>query len=110
MKYIAILIILTGCATRQKPLCRHIVLSQYAAFKDAGYETEIWHMENDNPALSGGFKYHAAVRIKVDGQWQWVEQPALTFTTTKQQPTGTTLREKMDPRTLIEWAEKETGK
>ena len=105
MKLLAILTALTlaGCATtRQEALCRHIVLSQYAAFTDAGYEAEIWHLNNTNPTES---KYHAAVRVKVIGRWLWVEQQATTYTTTTQQPTGTTLRRKLSASEVLRWAE-----
>jgi len=107
MKYLALLLLLTGCATpTKKPLCRHIVLAQYAAFRDAGYEAEIWQLNNINPQ-SAGSKYHAAVRVKVCGQWLWVEQQSLTFTTTTQQPFGTTLRRKLSASEVLEWAERE---
>ena len=104
---VAMALSVSGCLTpAQKPLCRHIVLSQYAAFVDAGYETEIWHMKNDSPAKAGGFKYHAAVRIKKDGKWLWVEQPKLIFTTTVEPPMGTTLTRKMAFSEVSGWAER----
>jgi hypothetical protein len=97
--------LLTGCATRptKTPLCRHIVLSQYAAFKDAGYETEIVQLENLIPA---SHKYHAAVRIKTtNGKWLWVNQPPTTFTTTPNQPTGTAIKRKLQPSEVLRWTE-----
>ena len=106
MKYFLILLfvtLLTSCTTMEEPLCRHIVLSQYAAFKDAGYQTEIWHMKNNNPEKAKGFKYHVAIRIKVEGKWQWVTQPQITFTTSEAQPRGTTLLRKMKLNEVVAW-------
>jgi len=114
MKTLAILacLFLASCSTTaRRPLCRHIVLSQYAAFVDAGYEAEIWHMENRNPAQAGGFKYHAAVRIKKGGQWQWVQQPQIFFTTTTKRPQGTKLLKKLEFGQVAGWTkQKEKGK
>lgn len=99
---IGVIIGLCSCTTSQKPLCRHIVLAQYAAFKDAGYETEIWHMQNNDPEESG-FKYHVAVRVKVDGQWEWVTQPSIVFTTVTTQPRGTELLRKIEFSEVSGW-------
>jgi hypothetical protein len=106
---LAVLILLvttTGCGTTATPLCRHVVLSQYAAFVDAGYETELWHMKNKNPERANGFKYHVAVRIKKDGKWLWVEQPKLVYTTTTQAPSNTDLLRKMEFSEVAGWVKK----
>jgi len=93
----------SGCGTTATPLCRHVVLSQYAAFVDAGYETEICHMKNKYPEKAGGFKYHAAVRIKKDGKWLWVEQPKRVYTTTAQAPINTIMLRKMEFSEVAGW-------
>jgi len=96
-------LLLSGCGTTATPLCRHVVLSQYAAFVDAGYETEICHMKNKYPEKAGGFKYHAAVRIKQDGKWLWVEQPKRVYTTTTQAPSNTIMLRKMEFSEVASW-------
>lgn len=93
----------TGCGTTARPLCRHVVLSQYAAFVDAGYETEICHMKNKDPEKAGGFKYHAAVRIKKGGKWLWVEQPRIVYTTTTQAPSNTIMLRKLEFSEVAGW-------
>jgi hypothetical protein len=103
MKYLALMIclLLVGCQSHQiKPLCRHIVLAQYAACKDAGYETELVHLKNRNP---GTHLYHVAVRIKTRDGWQWVEQPEITFTTTKHRPQGTDIMRKLKFSEVVDW-------
>jgi len=92
-----------GCGTTATPLCRHVVLSQYSAFVDAGYETEICHMKNKKPEQAGGFKYHAAVRIKKDGKWLWVEQPKIVYTTTTQAPINTIMLRTMEFSEVASW-------
>ena len=105
---ILIALCLTSCNTvSQKPLCRHIVLSQYAAFVDAGYEAEIWHLHNLKP---GKYKYHIAVRTKIDGQWQWVRQQNMTYTTTTEQPPNTRLRKKMTIQEVVNWIKTKQNK
>ena len=77
MKYILTLLILalTSCHTVQ-PLCRHIVISQYLAYRDQ-YECEIVAMQNENPYP---YPKHLAVRIKTNNGWQWISQD-ITFST-----------------------------
>jgi len=79
-------LLLSGCSTTATPLCRHVVLSHYAAFVDAGYETEICHMKN-----------------KKDGKWLWVEQPKLVYTTTTQAPINTIMLRKMEFSEVAGW-------
>ena len=86
------------------PLCRHVVLAQYAAFKDAGYEVELVHMANNRTALRG-FKYHVALRVKQGNEWHWVDQPPTTYTTTTQQPAGTTIRRTMSFKEVAGWVQ-----
>jgi len=103
---LAIALCASGCGTTATPLCRHVVLSQYAAFVDAGYETEICHMKNKDPEKAGGFKYHAAVRIKQDGKWRWVEQPQVIYATTAQAPSNTILLRTMEFSEVAGWVTK----
>jgi hypothetical protein len=102
---IACLLALSSCCHTERPLCRHIVLSQYAAFKDAGYDAEIWHMSNLDPKAAGGFKYHVAVRVRKNSNepWQWVAQPQTSYHTTPNQPTNTKLRKRLSPERVLSW-------
>ncbi len=99
------LVTVSSCTTyTAKPLCRHIVLSQYAAYQDAGYQVQLVHMENVNPAKAGGFKYHVALKVRKDGgEWQWVEQPEVQYTTTTAKPYGTTALRPMDFAEVSKW-------
>ncbi len=100
-----LMMLLTSC-TGVQALCRHQVLAQYAAFKDAGYEAEIWHMKNLNPEDADGFKYHVALRVKVGSDWQWVKQPVVAYETTTQAPPNTILLRKMQFGEVSGWVEK----
>ena len=96
---------------RQKALCRHIVLAQYAAFKDAGYDVEIWQFVNKFPSKANGFKSHVALRVKKGkSNWVWVKQPATTYTTTSRMPKNTILLRKMDFLEIVEWVDKPNSK
>ncbi len=100
MRYLILTIaLLTGCATI-KPLCRHEVLSQYAACMEQGYETEIWHMRNTAPSTH---KYHVAVRIKKDGRWQWLEQGRTPYRITRYRPNNTELIREMEFEEVVKW-------
>ncbi len=87
------LLALISCATI-KPVCRHIVLSQYAAAVDAGYEARIVTFKN--PAemrKKTGYKYHQAVEVCSNGEWgHWVSQPPTSWAITRKQPAGIILR------------------
>jgi uncharacterized protein YpmB len=91
----------------QEALCRHIVLSQYSAYKDAGYEVEIWHMDNADPKTAG-FKYHVAIRVRKNEneEWLWVEQDKTLYRTTSEQPKDTKLRKQMTFDQVIKWVKK----
>lgn len=69
--FILALVLLIGCTTSVVPLCRHTVLAQHAAASDYGYETETWLIKNPTGSK---WKYHAAVRVKVEGEWRWLQQ------------------------------------
>jgi len=62
-------------------------------------------MKNKDPNKAGGFKYHAAVRIKQDGKWRWVEQPKIVYTTTTHAPSNTILLRKMEFSEVAGWVE-----
>jgi len=115
MKLLTILVTLltvtlTSCTTpSQRPLCRHIVLSQYAAFKDAGYPTRIVHLKNTSTLNTPKFKYHAAVQIQsptAPNEWLYVEQPPITFTTTTTPPPNTQFIKILNPKTVLQWTER----
>jgi len=108
MKYLWLSLCLWLCTTcvhlpSPRPLCKEEILSQYATFVNAGYETEIIHLENYDPVAAYGFKYHIAVRVKVDNKWFWVEQPAIRYVLTKNQPTNTRILKKMELEQVIKW-------
>ncbi len=89
----------------EKVLCRHIVLSQYATFVDAGYEAELWHMKNKYPEKANGFKYHIALRVRKtkDDPWEWVDQPSMSYTTSSSQPKDTELLRQMKLKEVVDW-------
>ena len=102
--HIILACVLVGCQSDGlSPLCRHVVLSQYAAFKDAGYECELWHMENNNPENANGFQYHIALRVNTKGGWKWVEQQSVTYRTSFNQPNNTMLRRKVSFNEVANW-------
>lgn len=111
---LTILLTVTSCTTpSRRPLCRHIVLSQYAAFKDAGFTTELVHFKNTTTLTTPKFKYHIAVRIKSpntpDAPWLYVEQPPITFTTTTTPPPNTQFLKTVNPKTVLQWTERVKG-
>ena len=80
-----------SCGVTVRPLCRHIVLAQAAAFSDAGYEVETWLIKNQTPV--NGYAFHTAVRVRQSGgEWLWVDQPPIEFTATTKQPKGVLLK------------------
>jgi len=91
---IGLLMLATGCVTIT-PVCRHIVLSQYAAAIDAGYEARyVTFLNPPEVRKKTGYKYHVAVEVKEGDMWgNWVPQPKTSWTTTRQQPTGIILRQ-----------------
>jgi len=66
------------------------VLSQHAAASEQFEKVETWLIKN--PDMRSGYRYHAAVRIWKDGQWQWLEQPPTVWTITIKQPKGVLLK------------------
>lgn len=86
-----------------RPVCRHIVLSQYAAYRDAGYTVELWHMKNTDVGGAGGYAYHIALLVKTPDGDRWVEQPPVMYYTTSNKPPGTTLLRRMSYDEVSAW-------
>ena len=89
---ILLVLLFVGCAPTYRPLCKHVVLSHYAAARDQGAEAELWFMKNTKP---GPFKYHVACRRKFGDSWYWVDQPPTVYTTSATPPKNTMLIRKM---------------
>ena len=84
-----LLLLLSSCTTIT-PVCRHVVLAQYAAAIDAGYEAQIVRFLNtEEVCRATGYKWHVAVRIMEHGRWRWLEQQPTYYIVTDRQPSGT---------------------
>ncbi len=105
----ALIVAIVTCAVffwnSEQPLCRHIVLAQWATFMDRGYEVEMWHMKNTAP--NPEYKYHVAVRVRKNSneEWQWVKQDnRIPFTLEKAPPKDCILLRLIEPEELLSWA------
>jgi len=79
MKYLALLCLLTGCATHTAPeLCRHRWRSVKAALAEKYGEENVIPVRLENYDKSA-YTYHMQVKVIIDGEDWWAECPSATI-------------------------------